>query len=352
MPRGPGKRSNYNLDYSRFNGIDRKEEPEEEPVEEVEPDVAAALRNMPPELQEAYRLTMLSRATGDEAAQRRANELALQAVDKGGPEVRENFMKEISAHLPEGALKGMENLQSLDAELPRADSLEDSAETLAKRIDGMKAQMEAGREATRRQLDALQQQQDSLEKISSPDDFVNFMTKEGLSQEDLQRMLTGDPKQMEEMVARMLNKAADPGEDAKKLAGAEAAIKHADELHSRICGNSADAGNSKPLVQDAAVEKVCQEAKVFLPNHRLQYQKDDEGRYTAMELICELPGVSDMSCIVLDIAEKHLRLNTIDPAPKYAVNAGPFPVLIEPAGAKAKFSRKRRELSVSVPAKA
>eukprot|EP00439_Symbiodinium_sp_Y106_P023650 s1373_g2.t3 len=89
--------------------------------------------------------------------------------------------------------------------------LEDvSPESLARRIDGMKAQMEAGREATRKQLDALQQQQESLEKISSADDFVNFMTKEGVSHEDLQRMLTGDPTHMEDLVAKMLNKAAAP----------------------------------------------------------------------------------------------------------------------------------------------
>ena len=100
------------------------------------------------------------------------------------------------------------------------------------------------------------------------------------------------------------------------------------------------------------------ELEVILPTHRLQYQKDPEGRYQAlalvgrqtrmhgflcvssssegMELVCELPGVSDMGCIaawtrwhwrylamlsvrcdglrtkkVLDIAEKHLRLNTV-----------------------------------------
>ena len=91
--------------------------------------------------------------------------------------------------------------------------------------------------------------------------------------------------------------------------------------------------------------------EVILPNHRLQYKKDGDGKYVAMELICELPGVQDMSCIVLDIAEKHVRLSTVDPAPRYVVNAGPFPVLIDPSAAKAKFSKKRAELSVLVPAK-
>ncbi|CAE7660680.1 rpoC2 [Symbiodinium necroappetens] len=113
MPRGPGKRSNYNLDYSRFNGVENQDQ--ERCVDEASTDgaedFAVALRNMPPELQEAYRLTMISRSTGDEAAQKRANELVLQAVDKGGPQVRETFMKEISGHLPEGTLRGMDDSQ-------------------------------------------------------------------------------------------------------------------------------------------------------------------------------------------------------------------------------------------------
>jgi len=307
-------------------------------------DFAVALRNMPAELQEAYRLTMISRSTGDEAAQKRANELVLQAVDKGGPQVRETFMKEISGHLPEGTLRGMDDLS-------KSTPLEDvSPESLARRIDGMKAQMEAGREATRKQLDALQQQQESLEKISSADDFVNFMTKEGVSHEDLQRMLTGDPTHMEDLVAKMLNKAAAPGEDAAALAGAEQAIKSAEELHTRICGD--ETAGSEKKVGSVPKKLVPDAPQVILPTHRLQYQKDPEGRYQGMELVCELPGVSDMGCIVLDIAEKHLRLNTVDPAPKYAINAGPFPVLIEPSGAKAKFSKKRHELSIRVPAKA
>eukprot|EP00439_Symbiodinium_sp_Y106_P069528 s1892_g11.t5 len=115
MPRGPGKRSNYNLDYSRFNGVEHQDQErcvDEASTDDGGEDFAVALRNMPAELQEAYRLTMISRSTGDEAAQKRANELVLQAVDKGGPQVRETFMKEISGHLPEGTLRGMDDLHS------------------------------------------------------------------------------------------------------------------------------------------------------------------------------------------------------------------------------------------------
>lgn len=93
------------------------------------------------------------------------------------------------------------------------------------------------------------------------------------------------------------------------------------------------------------------EPEVMIPMYRLQYTKDDKGRYATVELKCTLPGVADMSAINLDVSEKHLRLSTMDPHPRYAVNAGPFPVLIEPGMARAKYSKKREELSISVPAK-
>ena len=43
---------------------------------------------------------------------------------------------------------------------------------------------------------SLRKQQESLQSISSPEDFVNFMQQEGMSNEDIQRMLT-DPSYME-----------------------------------------------------------------------------------------------------------------------------------------------------------
>eukprot|EP00931_Biecheleriopsis_adriatica_P104367 TRINITY_DN7904_c0_g1_i1.p1 TRINITY_DN7904_c0_g1~~TRINITY_DN7904_c0_g1_i1.p1 ORF type:complete len:383 (+),score=112.62 TRINITY_DN7904_c0_g1_i1:30-1151(+) len=371
MPRGPGKSSNYNLDYSRFNSLendddDAKERRKETPLPEVssndgdsgDADFTAMLRNMPPELQEAYRLMAISRETGDEKAKERANELALKAVEKGGPEVRKTFLREVSKRAPEvlpaDALGGLDGLDGLEEEPEPANS----ADALGNRIDRMKAQMEAGREVTRKQLESLEKQQEQLMSLSSPEDFMKFMQKEGMSNEDLQRMLTGDQSHMEAMVGKMLDKAADTGGEAK-LKNADSAIKKAEELHARVMGVDAPDGAREEAApkKEVPAPKVIRETpkpeeEVTIPNHRLQYQKDAEGRFTAVELICTLPGVGDMGCIALDVAEKHLRLNTVAPAPRYAVNAGPFPVLIEPSAAKAKFSKKRQELSVVVQAKA
>merc|ERR1719453_958441 len=69
------------------------------------PDMRDMLRTMPPELQEAFYLMQVAKANGDTAAQQRASALALQAVQKGGPEVRAEFMKNVAKEMPEIAGK-------------------------------------------------------------------------------------------------------------------------------------------------------------------------------------------------------------------------------------------------------
>merc|ERR1712060_543220 len=114
---------------------------------------------------------------------------------------------------------------------------------------------------------------------------------------------------------------------------------------------ASDAPSPEPEKPAKKAPPPPKEPEVIIPRYRLQYEKDENGRYKSVELKCSLPGVADMSMINLDVSEKHLRLSTTPPAPRYAVNAGPFPVLIDASAARAKYSKKREELSVSVPAK-
>lgn len=359
MPRGPGKKSNYNLDYSRFNGVDdaRHEDAEEDEVTKEsqqtsasnQPEMAEMLRAMPPELQEAYRLMAIANSTGDEQARKRANELAIKAVEKGGPEVRKTFLQEVSKQLPEdsgidvGAL-GTE-LDGMDDSMP--DTLAGKTGMLTSKIDRMKAEMEAGKAATRQQLENLQKQQEELESLSSPEEFMKFLTKEGMTEEDLSKMLSGDQDHMEAMVGDMMNQATNVS--SSKLKTADAAAKEAAELHSELLGAETAATKGAPEKPKRVIRKEEDEPQV--PMHRMQYQKDADGKFASVELTVDLPGVADMSSIALDVAEKHIRLNTVAPAPRFLVNAGPFPVLIEPSAARAKFSKKRQQLSVCVPAK-
>merc|ERR1719310_2442335 len=117
----------------------------------------------------------------------------------------------------------------------------------------------------------------------------------------------------------------------------EQALKKVDHLHSTLFGTEPEQDEPKAPEPEPEKKKPRtpepKEPEVTIPMYRLQYQKDEAGKYTAVELKCNLPGVADMSVINLDVSEKHLRLSTMAPAPRYAVNAGPFPVLIDPSGA-------------------
>eukprot|EP00933_Yihiella_yeosuensis_P006473 TRINITY_DN11116_c1_g1_i1.p1 TRINITY_DN11116_c1_g1~~TRINITY_DN11116_c1_g1_i1.p1 ORF type:complete len:362 (-),score=105.49 TRINITY_DN11116_c1_g1_i1:274-1359(-) len=358
MPRGPGKSANYNLDYSRFNYLDKEEAKEVKAKAAGYPsekkassdtgasnkDVEDAMRQMPPELQEAFRLMQLSNQTGDEKARIRANELALKAVERGGPEIQKAFLNEVGKTNPQAAADiGMSMPESSEGESP-----------LEGRIDRLKAEMEAGKDATRKQLEALQAQQDRLENMSSPEEFMKLMQGEnGMSNEDIQRMLTGDTEHMERMVKKMLNNCADGADSGDHFRRAEKAVEAAEQIHQSVFQGvdplEAPDGAAEAEEKAASKEAAKKEEEVQIPNHRLQYIKDDAGKYTAVELTVQLPGVADMGSIALDLSEKHLRLNTT--APRFVVNAGPFPVLIEPSAARAKFSKKKQELSLCVPAK-
>jgi len=128
-------------------------------------------------------------------------------------------------------------------------------------------------------------------------------------------------------------------DDSAVFSGQEFGAKEGNlSASSRVEPDKEEPMNQVPQNQEPPKEEV------IIPDHRLQYQKDANGRYTSVELKCTLPGVSDMSMIALDVADRHVRLNTCKPAPRYCVNAGPFPVLIDAGAARAKYSKKREEL--------
>lgn len=352
MPRGPGKKANYNLDYSRFNQFENEHEGAEvlqkhgrdatntdhvPPLEDIVP-------GMPQELQEAFMLMKISRETGNKAAEQKANELVMQAVKKGGPQMQREFFKLVSEQMPGAANR-------LAPEFQKEEDKGVQLSNMGGKIDQLRQQLESGKEAARKQLEDLQKQQEQLESMKSPEDVANFLRQEGINDEDMQRFFSGDQSHLEKKLHEMMDKAA-PGINGK-LENSDRIVEAAEELASIISDDHSTPAKfmpGKPMLQLPECEaKPMQDAKI--PDYRLQYQKDSEERYTAVELRCTLPGVINMSMVLLDVSESYIRLNTSLPAPSYAVNTGPFPVLIEPSGACAKWNKRKEELFVVVPVK-
>jgi len=180
---------------------------------------------------------------------------------------------------------------------------------------------------------------------------MKFMQEEGITDADLQRIFSGDEQFMQARLNDTLEKQMAKDREGNGSKDAAEALKKVDDLHSTLFGEDTPEEEKAPEPVVVKEPEAPAEPEVTIPMYRLQYQKDEKGKYTVVELKCSLPGVADMSCVNLDVSEKHLRLSTMDPAPRYAVNAGPFPVLIDPSGARAKYSKKREELSISVPCK-
>merc|ERR1719269_10959 len=98
------------------------------------------LRRMPPELQEAYHIMSIAKANGDTEAQQKASALALKAVEKGGPEVKDAFMKNIAEQMPEIAGKLNKDMSGIVAEGVDPKTM----------LDGL--QKEAAEQAARKQI--------------------------------------------------------------------------------------------------------------------------------------------------------------------------------------------------------
>merc|ERR1719502_1360235 len=297
------------------------------------------LRNVPPELQEAFRLMQVAKSTGDEKAQKRAEELALLAVERGGPETKQKFLAEVRRQMPE-------------AEAPLAEKVGVKVKPQERDFKSgavhLEEQMRKGQEEMRRQMDDLQKHQEQLERLKTPEDFFKFMHEGGMDAGDIQRMFAGDEAHTQACMQKMLEKVQKPQDDVKKRT--EEALKVADEIHNVFRGVKGEELEDRAEPEAEAAPAVAEEPQAQIPEHRVQYRKDASGRYEAVELRVELPGVADMGLVSLDVNERHLRLATCAPAPLFVVNVGPFPVLVDASAARAKFSKKRQELTVTVPA--
>jgi len=368
MPRGPGKKENYNFDYSRFNGVDPEEVISAGGDDPEMPGgmPAEILRQLPGELQEAFRLMQIAKQTGDTKAQERANELAVKAVERGGPEMKQRFQQEVmrqAAENPE-ARKGIEAIINRSAPTgvtptpspsEQASAAEKQVSDLSDTITQLQGKMKAGAESAHKQLEAMKEQQEKLEQLSGPEDFARFMAEQGLGQDDLQRALSGDEAHMKKMIEKALGRFDEPNEsqDRQKM---DAVLSTVDDIHRQLNGDTPDRDPPPPSAPAALPapppekpkERKKKEEEPAIPVHRVQYQKDEAGKLQQVELRCDLPGIDGMASIEVDVSEKYLRLRTISPA--YVVNVGPFPALVDAPAARAKFSKKRQELTLTVPA--
>lgn len=175
------------------------------------------------------------------------------------------------------------------------------------------------------------------------------MHGQGLKDEDLQQAFAGDEKHMEKLVKQMLD--ATDGDQNSPDPGMKKALEAIDQLHGGLLGDEGE-GDKPAEPEPRKPEKKKIKAKptpeAAIAEHRVGYQKDDAGKIISVELRAELPGVESMASIELDVSERHLRLRT--QAPAFVVSVGPFPVLVDATAARAKFSKKRQELTISVPA--
>merc|ERR1719486_1792614 len=111
--------------------------------------------------------------------------------------------------------------------------MSEEAEDTSNRIEGLRKEMEEGQKTTRAELDNLQKKQEELERIRNPEDFLKFMQEEGITQEDLQRIFSGDQEHMQARFRETIDK-----KDAEKASSKKSAeaLKKVEDLHTTLFG--------------------------------------------------------------------------------------------------------------------
>jgi len=259
-----------------------------------------------------YGTIQIAKMTGDQQASQRANELALKAVQQGTPEIQARFHELVS----EAQQKGAGTLPPEQAVHGLADRLkEQSAKTQAK-------------------LDRIDASMKQLESISSPEEFLKVMTAKGLPPEALHKAMTGGEEEWKELMATAMQHEFGSelvDEDEKKEREIlEETLEHVDALAQETRklreAGKAPGPTSEQTLTPAHVVRILEEGSVI----------------SGFEVKVDLPTVDSMEAVQLDVSDTQLRLC----ADRNVLRLGPFEKAIDPQRVAARFSKKRRQLTV------
>lgn len=408
--RASGQKKNYNLNYDRFSNLDDDDSEDDDKVsassggsgamDAAPPDFSkmAGEENMPQELLDAFSMMRFAHMTGNEQARQKATELAMRAVEDGGPDVRARFEEAAKMMMGKQGITG--DVPTSQAELEKAAaSWGGAAASPADRgaeLESVQDRMKRQLEATQEQMQELQRQQSQLESLQSPDDFFRFLHDRGFSQEDVQRALNDQEfgqqlmeKTFEKDQANaqlvsddLMTQVEALSDDLKDVLGRNTS---GDDGGSAAAGASSPSGSEKKLATEVVASVAAEAAKATrqgapkqhddrstsaekrekmalvapddgspsaaveeaaTPEHQVQVVKDEaSGAPTEIVVTISLPGVAGMADVDLEVSERQLRLST-KTAPLYLLRLPPFETCVDPNQARAKFSKKKGELVV------
>merc|ERR1711865_628145 len=137
-------------------------------------------------------------------------------------------------------------------------------------IHTAKGKMKSALSAHEKELERLHEQEEMLSHLTTPEDFFKFMEQSGLSEEQIQRCMSGDPTAMEEAIRSHENNLDDHQ--------TQATLSQVDELTNQIKEMSASR-DSVLKEQNAAVDNLKQKQEMHQAQlaelRKMETQKDD-----------------------------------------------------------------------------
>lgn len=235
----------YDVDYSRFADVDDSDD-------EVEEVYSPALkRQPPPQLQQAMRMMKLGKESQNADLLKRAEALAKEAMELD-PNLRNNFEKVQQLHAAGMDPKDIPSAFSESSTVSTSATI-NQATSVSGRIGELKRQMEAQLEDLKKAESELNGKTDSLEALGhsqNPEDMANFLRNEGLSEEDIDKAMSGDEAAAREVLEKAAGiQTADANNMLAQVESINSAVSLADNISDAKKEHFVGGGKSKQLAE-------------------------------------------------------------------------------------------------------
>lgn len=303
----------YNTDYSKWDRVADSDSDDEVSAQPKPVSKEPEMDENDKMLLRASQMTQECQMRGDEKGMEAAMAMARQALHaKGVPEDEINNVMQQEQQRTSGVMP--------PAPAPVAPSG-------PLNVSSAQSKMNTALNSANDELDRIRNQQASLENINGPEEFFQFMEQQGMDEEMIQRMMSGDMTVIEEAVksqgpdlettetvAQVDALAAQIAALADEKSGliaqqneAIAALEHKKKAHKKTLSELKQVEDKKKDAEQALVDcedvlKASQPDSSSEPKHTFSHS---DGEVTVS---VELPGVSSVADVELDIADRMMTV--------------------------------------------
>jgi len=227
------------------------------------------------------------------------------------------------------------------------------ANGIKSQADVLKQSM-AALDKKKRDMESQMAQLEQLAAAGDGESVMRFFQSQGLTPEDMQRMMGGSESDTHDVLGQAAAKNAREGTYEKE---SDSALKFADQLNAAVCGDDLPSSPEEGLVdlgkeeeeeeeeeQESVVAPLAPTKQIIIPEHMQQLGKEG-----VVIMIVRLPRLESAADVQLDVAPRAFKLRAEIPGEEseYALSLE-LGSTVDPASSRAKWKKKESSLRIEL----